>query len=72
MKRSTLESQLNAAMRRRESAFWDEASFTSSINYHDSEASRIRKQRQAARNKKDRADATIARLNKLLSEDITV
>jgi hypothetical protein len=72
MKRSTVEKKLNDAMARRSSALGDEAYYTRDIDYHDSEASRIRKRRQAARNKRDRADAAIAKLNKLLSTDIVL
>lgn len=71
MKRSTIEAKLNEAMQRHVAADRDEDYFTGQINYHDREASRLRKLRQGHRNKKDRALATIAKLNKLLSTDIT-
>lgn len=68
MKRSVIEAKLNEAMRRKSSAQSEEWHLTGKIEYHDREASSIRKDRQRQRNKKDRADAAIARLNRLLSE----
>jgi peptidoglycan hydrolase CwlO-like protein len=68
MKRSKIEEKLNDAMQRKSSAEWDERSLTSDINYHDGEASRIRKRRQSARSKIDRAKATIERLTQQLYE----
>lgn len=67
MKRSTIEQKLNAAMQRKSNAEQDERYLTGQINYHDAEASRIRKSRQAHRSKRDRAIDTIARLNAKLA-----
>lgn len=69
MIREKKERKLEAAARRLGSAEADERAYTRDINWHDSEASRIRKLRQAARNKKDRAQATIARLAGELHEE---
>lgn len=71
MKRSVLEAKLNDAMRRKHSAMSDERSLTGDINYHDREASRIRKDRQKARAKRDRADAAILTYSALLQKALT-
>lgn len=63
MKKSVIEKRLNEAMQRRNSAESDEHYYTGKINYHDAEATDLRKKRQALRSKKDRASAAIARLN---------
>lgn len=68
MKRSIIEQKLNDAMQRRSSAQNEEWYLTRKIEYHDSEATSIRKDRQKQRSKKDRADAAIARLNQQLQE----
>lgn len=68
MKRSKIEEKLNEAMQRLSSAVNDEYYYTGKINYHDAEASGIRKKRQAARSKKDRAQAAVERLTQQLHE----
>lgn len=68
MKKSTIEQKLNDAMQRLHSAQADDWHLTGQINYHDSEASRIRKQRQRARSKADRAKTSIANLHLALSQ----
>lgn len=67
MKRSVIEQRLNDAMQRQDSAEREERHLTGRIDYHDWEASRIRKDRQKQRSKKDRAEAAIAKLNSLLA-----
>lgn len=54
--------RLEGAVRRRSEAMSDEHYLTGQIDYHDAEASRLRKERQKARNKKARADAAILRI----------
>lgn len=70
MKRSVIEQKLNEAMIRRSSAQNEDWRLTRDIDYHDRQASTVRKERQRARNKKDRADATIAKLSALLNASI--
>lgn len=70
MKREKIERKLDDAARRLGSAKADEQRYTRDIDWHDSEASRIRKLRQAARNKADRAQATITRLAAQLHEEL--
>lgn len=67
MKRSVVEKKLNDAMRRLRSAESSERSFTIDIDYHDAEASRIRKLRQRVRNQKDRAERTILQMHARLA-----
>lgn len=66
MKRSVIEQKLNDAMRRKSSAQSQAWYLTGKINDYDSEASRLRKDRQRERSKIDRADVSIAKLNILL------
>jgi len=68
MSREKIEAKLLAAVRRGQNAQNDEWSYTREIDWHDSEASRIRKLRQKARNRKDRAEATVKRLAQQLHE----
>lgn len=70
MKRSVIEQRLNEAMSRRDSAQANEWHLTGEIDYHDRRASEIRKDRQKVRNKKDRAEAAILKLNALLQQAI--
>lgn len=67
MKRSTIEKKLNEAMERKVSALSEEYSTTREIKYHDEEATRYRKKRQAARAKKERAENTIINLSRALA-----
>jgi hypothetical protein len=68
MKRSTIEKKLNEAMERKVSALSSEYHLDGQIKYHDSEATRLRKQRQAARSKKDRAELAIINLSQALAK----
>ena len=70
MSREKKERKLEEAARRLASATGDERMYSRDIDWHDSEASRIRKLRQAARNKMDRAQATITRLAAELHEEL--
>lgn len=70
MKREKIERKLEDAARRLNSAKLDDYMYSRDIDHHDSEASRIRKLRQAARNKVDRAQATITRLAMQLHEEL--
>lgn len=62
MKKTAIEKQAAAAMQRLNSAESDERYYTNDIDHHDREASRIRKLRQKARARKDRAKAAMQRL----------
>lgn len=68
MKRSIIETKLNEAMVRLESAKHTKWRLTRDIDYHDQQASSIRKDRQKAINKEDRASAAIVRLSEQLQE----
>lgn len=65
-----LQEKLNAASMRLANAIGNERMHTRDINYHDEQASRIRKLRQAERSKIDRAKATINRLSEQLENDL--
>ena len=62
MKKTQIEKQAVAAAQRLATAERDERYYTNDIDHHDREASRIRKLRQKARARKDRAKAAIQRL----------
>ena len=51
-----------AAVSRKREAESDERYLTGQIEYHAAQASRLRKERQKARSKKDRANAAILRI----------
>jgi hypothetical protein len=62
-----IQAKLLEAQQRLSSAESDDRYFTNDINYHDQLASEIRKKRQRARSKKDRAVEAIARYKALLA-----
>lgn len=68
MKRSVVEQQLYDAIRRHADAKSDEWRLTSEIDYHDRRASENLKDRQKARNKKDRAEVAIVRLTAMFQQ----
>lgn len=66
MKQTVIQQRLNDAMRRRADAQSDEWRLSSEIQYHDRQASEIRKTRQKSRSKKDRAEKAVLRYSALL------
>ncbi len=66
MKLSTIETKLNEAMRRFDSAKNEDWRLTRDVDYHDRCASEIRKERQKSRNKKDRAEEAIKKYSAML------
>ncbi len=70
MKRSTIEKKLNEAMQRLSSSSGNEQYYDGQINFHDSEASRLRTTRNKYRAARWRAEETVRKLSHLLAQGL--